>query len=182
MIFNQHNDLEGRHAFLSPSKHSWVNYDMQRLDDVYSNWKAAQLGTELHALAAKLIEMGIRLPKTNKTLNMYVNDAIGFRMTPEVTLYFSDNAYGTADAISFKNGKLKIFDFKSGRTPAAITQLEIYVAYFCLEYTQDPYKIDMELRLYQSNEVLIHHPDPEYILYIEDKVIEFDKRINELNS
>jgi hypothetical protein len=182
VIFNQHKDLDGQHAFLSASKYSWVNYDLQRLDDVYSNWRAAQTGTELHELAAKLIRLGIRLPKTNKTLNMYVNDCIGFRMEPEVTLYFSENAFGTADAISFRKGELKIFDLKSGKVPASIKQVEIYTAYFCLEYNQDPCKIDTELRLYQSDQMFIHHPDPADILYIQDKIIAFDKRINEIKS
>lgn len=182
MIFNRHTNLEGRHAFLSASKHSWVNYDLQRLDDVYSNWKAAQLGTELHELAAKMIRLGVKLPRSNKTLNMYVNDCIGFRMTPEVTLYYSDNAFGTADAIAFRKNQLKIFDLKSGKTPASIKQLAIYAALFCLEYGKDPYKIEIELRLYQSNEVIIENPDPGYIVYIMDKIIEFDRRITELES
>ena len=182
MIFNQHKDLQGQHAFLSASKYAWVNYDLQRLDDVYSNWRAAQIGTEIHEVAAKLIKLGIRLPRNNKTLNMYVNDCIGFRMTPEVTLFYSINAFGTADAISFRKGQLKIFDLKTGKTPASIKQLEIYAALFCLEYNQDPHKIDIELRIYQSNEVLVHHPDPMDIVYIQDKIIDFDRRITELDS
>ena len=182
MIFNEHRNLEGQHAFLSASKYSWVNYDVQKLDDVYSNWKAAQTGTELHILAAKLIDLGIRLPRSDKTLNLYVNDCIGFRMNTEVTLYFSDNAFGTADAVSFKKGSLKIFDLKTGRTPASMKQLEIYAALFCLEYNEDPYKIDIELRIYQSNMVLVHKPEPECISFIQNKIIEFDRRINEIKS
>jgi hypothetical protein len=34
---------------------------------------------------------------------MYVNDAIGYQMTPEQPIYYSENCVGTADAISFKN-------------------------------------------------------------------------------
>ena len=82
----------------------------------------------------------------------------------------------------FRKGELKIFDLKTGKTPASLKQLEIYAALFCLEYAQDPYKIDIELRIYQLDQTIIHRPDPENILYIQDKIIEFDKRINELNS
>lgn len=180
MIFNQHKTLDGQHAFLSASKHSWVNYDEQKLEEVYANWQAAQKGTELHELASKMINLGVKLPKTNKTLNMYVNDGIGFRMDTEVCLFYSENAFGTADTISFKNNTLRIHDLKTGRNPASIKQLEIYAALFCLEYNQDPNTIDIELRIYQADEVLVENPDPEDILYIMDKIITFDKRINEL--
>lgn len=182
MKFNTHNYLEGCHAFLSPSKHTWVNYDDLKLESVYSNWVASQQGTELHELAAKLINLRIKLPKNNKTLNMYVNDGIGFRMSTEVCLFYSFNSFGTADSISFNNAILRIHDFKSGRTPASMQQLRIYAALFCLEYSYNPKDIDIELRLYQSNEVCIEHPEPDDILYIMDKIIMFDKRINEIKE
>lgn len=179
MRFNYHPNLEGAHAFLSPSKYQWVNYDETKLDVVYSNWRASQQGTELHELAAKLIKMGVKLPKINKTLNMYVNDGIGFRMTPEVCLFYSLNAFGTADAIAFKNKLLRIHDLKNGRTPASIKQLEIYAALFCLEYGINPREIEIELRLYQLDEVLVENPAPEDILFIMERIVVFDKRINE---
>lgn len=182
MIFNQHKFLEGQHAFLSPSKYAWVNYDDDKLLDSYYNHQAARRGTELHNLAAQLITLGVKLPKTNKTLNMYVNDAIGFRMEPEVCLYYSENAFGTTDAISFKNDFLRIHDYKSGKTQASIKQLEIYAALFCLEYNQDPNKIESELRLYQFDEVLVHIPEPELLLYIMDKIVNSDRKIRELHS
>ena len=79
MKFNNHK-FDSIHAFLAPSKYAWVAYDEEKLEGVYSNWRLAQLGTELHELAAKLIDLRVKLPKTNKTLNMYVNDGIGYRM------------------------------------------------------------------------------------------------------
>ena len=88
MNFNYHK-LEGMHAFLSPSKYAWVGYDEETLESVYINWKQSQIGTELHELAAKLIKLKVKLPKINKTLNMYVNDAIGFRMDTEICLFYS---------------------------------------------------------------------------------------------
>ena len=182
MKFNYHPNLEGAHAFLSPSKYSWVNYDDQKLEAVYANWQASQQGTELHELAAKLINLGVKLPKTNKTLNMYVNDGIGFRMSTEVCLFYSINAFGTTDAISFKNNFLRIHDLKNGRTPASIKQLYIYAALFCLEYSFNPRDLDIELRLYQLDEVLVENPAPEDILFIMERIIMFDKRINEIKE
>jgi hypothetical protein len=182
MKFNYHPNLEGAHAFLSPSKYSWVNYDDEKLDSVYINWRASQQGTELHELAAKLIKLGVKLPKINKTLNMYVNDGIGFRMSTEVCLFYSLNAFGTADSISFKNKMLRIHDLKNGRTPASIKQLEVYAALFCLEYGFNPRDIDMELRLYQLDEVLVANPTPEDIFFIMERIVVFDKRINELKE
>jgi len=182
MKFNYHPNLENAHAFLSPSKYSWVNYDDGKLDAVYTNWRASQQGTELHELAAKLIKLGVKLPRINKTLNMYVNDGIGFRMDTEVCLFYSFNAFGTADSISFKNKLLRIHDLKNGRTPASIKQLEVYAALFCLEYSFNPRDIDIELRLYQLDEVLVANPIAEDIFFIMERIMKFDKRINELKD
>lgn len=182
MNFNRHFDLIGKHAFLGASKYHWINYDEDKLESAYLNFLSIQRGTELHDIAHRLIEMGIKLPKSKKTLNMFVNDAIGYRMTSEQPLYFSDNCFGTADAISFKDRLLRIHDLKTGSTPASMNQLYIYEALFCLEYGFDPLKIDTELRIYQSDEVLVDSPDPNYILQIMDKIIEFDKKLEILKA
>ncbi len=182
MLFNKHSIPDGQHAFLSASKYHWVNYDEQKLDDVYSKYRAAQRGTDLHDFASRAIKLGQRLPKSTKTLNLYVNDAIGFRMTTEQCLYYSDNCFGTADAICFRDNFLRIHDLKTGSSPASIKQLEIYAALFCLEYREDPNRIDCELRLYQSDEVLVHNPEPEELLYIMQKIKDFDKRITKLRQ
>lgn len=180
MNFNKHSNLEGQHAFLSASKYHWVNYDEEKLSNSYIKFLATQKGTELHDFACRCIKLGVKLPKNKKTLNLYVNDAIGFKMTPEQPLYYSDNCFGTADAICFRQNFLRIHDFKSGVTPASIRQLEIYAALFCLEYRMNPADIGMELRIYQSDEVLVHSPDPNHIRYIMDKIIMFDKQIDKL--
>jgi adenine-specific DNA methylase len=146
----------------------------------FTKFQATQRGTELHELAAKLIRLGIKLPKSNKTFNLYVNDAIGFKMTPEQPLYYSENCFGTADAIDFRKNFLRIHDLKSGETPASIKQLMVYEALFCLEYGFKPNDIESELRLYQSDEVLVHTPEPIEILHIMDKIVMFDKRIEQL--
>lgn len=182
MNFNKHLNLEGQHAFLGASKYHWVNYDEAKVIEAYSKFMAAQKGTELHEFAAQCIRLGQKLPKSKKTLNMYVNDAIGFKMTPEQPLFYSENCFGTADAISFRNKMLRIHDFKSGVIPARMEQLEIYAALFCLEYKVNPADIDIELRIYQSDQILYHNPTAEDITTIMDKIITFDKLINKIKS
>ncbi|HBE45070.1 MAG TPA: hypothetical protein DDW17_06400 [Deltaproteobacteria bacterium] len=182
MNFNKHLNLEGQHAFLGASKYHWVNYDEVKVAEVYSKYLATQKGTILHEFAAQCIRLGQKLPKSQKTLNMYVNDAIGFKMTPEQVLYYSDNCFGTADAIAFRNNLLRIHDFKSGVTPANMKQLEIYAALFCLEYKVKPPDIDIELRLYQSDEILYHKPTAEELIPIIDKIITFDKIITKIRA
>ena len=182
MNFNAHLNLEGQHAFLSASKYHWINYDEEKLVNAYRKWQAVQMGTRLHAWACECILLGQKLPRSNKTINMYVNDAIGYKMTPEQPLYFSENCFGTADAISFKKNLLRIHDLKTGETPGSIHQLEVYASLFCLEYGYNPNDIDMELRIYQSDQVLIHKPEPEDILPIIDKIVIFDKQIDKIKG
>lgn len=180
MIFKNHSELLGLHAFLSASKYHWINYDYDKLEETFFKSQAAQRGTELHDLANRLIKMGIKLPKTKQTLNMYVNDAIGFKMQTEQVLFYSVNCFGTADAVSFKKNQLRIHDYKSGVTPASMTQLEVYAALFCLEYKYNPNDIDIELRMYQNDEVEIVYPLKENILYIMNKIVDFDNYIEKL--
>ena len=182
MNFNPHSNLVGQHAFLSASKYHWINYDEEKLLTAYKKYEAAQMGTRLHSLACELISLGIKLPRSKKTLNLYVNDAIGFKMTPEQPLYYSENCFGTTDTIAFRNDFLRIHDLKTGETPASMSQLEIYTAIFCLEYGIKPNDIGKELRIYQSDEVLIHEPENERIFMIMDKIIFFDKCISRLKT
>ena len=144
MLFNTHSNLAGQHAFLSASKYHWINYDDEKLDRVYVAALAAQKGTELHALAHELIRLGVKLPGNKKALNRYVNDAIGYRMRSEQILWYSDNAFGTADAVSFRRNLLRIHDLKTGVTPTSHHQLEVYAALFCLEYRFKPFDIEIE--------------------------------------
>ena len=182
MIWNTHLALEGQHAFLGASQYHWLNYSDDKLRDRYSNWKATERGTRLHALAAEMIFLKIQAKGTKQTFNMYVNDAIGFDMTPEQVLYFSENCFGTADAISFKKDFLRIHDLKTGVTPAKMEQLEIYAALFCLEYDVKPSEIGMELRIYQNDEKMIFTPTSDDIFPIMEKIIHADKIITELKG
>ena len=103
-------------------------------------------------------------------------------MTPEQVLFYSDNCFGTADSISFRNGMLRIHDLKTGTIPAHMEQLLIYAALFCLEYKVKPAEIDMELRIYQSDNILYSNPTTDEIVPIIDKIITFDKIINKIRS
>jgi hypothetical protein len=115
---------------------------------------------------------------------MFVNDAIGYRMESEQILYYSDNCFGTADAISYreKTKKLRIHDLKTGITPASMKQLYIYTALFCLEYAMDPHQMEIELRIYQFDDVEIDVPETTDILHTMQKIREFDQILNDLKS
>lgn len=182
MIWNDHSDLVGKHAFLSASKYHWLNYDEEKLQTTYSNHLAVERGTELHEFADYMIQIGIkygiRLKESNSTISRYVNDAIGFKMLTEQPLCYSDNAFGTADAICFRDDFLRIHDLKTGVKPANIAQLHIYTALFCLEYKIKPKDIGCELRIYQNGEVLVNNPTVDEIVPIMDKIIFADKVIN----
>lgn len=182
MNWNDHFRFEGKHAFLGASKYHWINYDADKLTEVYNRNAAVQRGTELHEFAAHCIRLGQKLPKSNKTLNMYVNDAVGFKMTPEQILYYSDNCFGTVDAISFRDGYLRIHDLKTGAHPGHMEQLLIYCALFCLEYKFKPIDISAELRIYQNNEIIAFEPAVDDILPIMDKIQTFDKILENLKA
>ena len=175
MRFNQHVNLEGLHAPFSPSQSSWLRYSDTKALEVYANKKAAEMGTILHSWAKTTIDLGIRQPRSKKTIYAYVNDAIGFKMSTEVVLFYSERFFGTADAISFRNNTLRIHDLKTGKTPVHMEQLMIYAALFCLEYKVKPSDIDIELRIYQNDEVLYHNPTAEEIVPIMDKIIHLNK-------
>lgn len=182
MQFNKHDCLAGKHAFLGASKYHWLNYDDERMSEYYVRTQAIQRGTELHDFAARCIALGQKLKGSKKTLNMYVNDAIGYKMSPEQVLYYSDNCFGTADAICFRNGLLRIHDLKTGAMPAHIEQLLIYAGLFCLEYMVKPSTIDMELRIYQSDEIIFHKPEAEEVESVMDKIVHFDSLLNSLKA
>lgn len=182
MNFEKHLNLEGLHAPFSPSQSSWLRYDDEKALEVYANRKASEIGTKLHQWAKDTIDLGIKQPRSKKTLYAYVNDAIGFKMSTEVVLFYSRRFFGTADSISFRNGVLRIHDLKTGKIPAHMEQLEIYAALFCLEYKVKPGDIEMELRIYQNDEILYHNPTAEDILPIMDKIIHLNKLLEKMDN
>ena len=178
MKFNNHYTLQGLHATFSASQSSWLRYDDEKAIEVYANRKAAELGSKLHAWAKDTIDLGIKQPRTKKTLYAYVNDAIGFKMDTEVVLFYSERFFGTADAICFRNNTLRIHDLKTGKGGKIenhMEQLMIYAALFCLEYKVKPGEIKMELRVYKNDDILVHNPTAEDIVPIMDRIIHLDK-------
>ncbi len=206
MNFIKHSELQGKHALLAPSQPYWLEYNEDKLYQKYLSNHAQAMGTALHELAEQLIKHGLKLKKTDKTVVLlhllesgipraaieldriynnfmtYVNDAIGFRLTPEQPLVYSEYCFGTADAISFKNNFLRIHDYKSGTTPAKMEQLMIYAALFCLEYKYKPGEIEMELRIYQNDEIICHNPEADEIAPIMDTIIHHDRVLADLNE
>ena len=182
MNFNTHFALAGKHSFLSPSNSSWINYTEQKLDARYFSAKQAARGTALHELAHQAIRLGVKLSNADKTLAAYVRDGIGYRMEVEQALYYSDNCFGHADTLSFRNKTLRIHDLKTGLGRTTEMQLKIYAALFCLEYFVSPFDIAISLRIYQSGEIREYIPDPDEIFHIMDLIITFDKRIEYLKG
>lgn len=187
MLFNRHLDYAGQHALLSASRHHWINYTDQKIEAFVVSNLAARRGTELHEFASMAIRLGQKMPKNNQTINAYVNDCIGYRMQPEVILFYSPNCFGTADAIGFRNNKLRISDLKTGITPTSFNQLYVYAALFCLEYDMKPMQIQTEFRIYQNDEIkylptVDGLADPDFITHVMSRIVYFDRRINEIRA
>lgn len=179
MRFNKHLNLQGEHAFLSPSSYHWINYTPNRLAERWTTARAAAFGVANHLYAQEEINAG-RLSDHRGTLGMYINDSIRHRMTTEQILFYSENCFGTADAIAFRYKTLRIFDLKTGVVKGSVHQLEVYAAIFCLEYNISPYDIKIELRIYQDEEVAVFDADPDDIMFIMEKIQDFDSQINHL--
>lgn len=189
MHFNNHSDLSGKHAYMSASSNSWLNYSPAKFKEVYLNSLAKQEGTELHALASENIKHRIKVsPHVKHAFYQFVNDAIGFRMDSEQVLYYSPYCFGTADAISFTqqdNGRmlLRIHDLKTGKGPVKhFNQLDVYAALFCLEYQVNPEEIDIVQRLYQFSTYTENVPDPLEIQGIMNKIVQMDEVLLKLTE
>jgi hypothetical protein len=181
--FRKHSHLEGQHAFLSPSTYHWINYDAEKLAFRYKTLRAALEGMEHHRYAAIAIEEREFQDDETTTVGLYINQCIQFRMSTEVVLYYSPNAFGTVDAIAYRHRRLRISDLKTGVTRTSEHQLEIYAAFFCLEYEIDPFTMrDIELRIYQDGRCRDYTGDPVTIKAIMDKIVQFDKILNELRE
>ncbi len=206
MIFEKHMELRGKHASLSPSQPYWLKYSEEQIYQKYVSSYAQSMGTSLHELAETLIANNLKLKKGDKltvlshllndgiprnVIDMdriygnfmnYVNDAVGFKLTPEQILYYSPYCFGTADAISFRNNFLRIHDYKSGTLPAKMEQLLVYAALFCLEYKIKPGEIEIELRIYQNDEIVYDQPTAEDILPVMDCIIQNSRILERINE
>lgn len=186
--FRRHIELEGRHATFSASKYAWLRYDDEKIIATFDKAMNAALGTRLHNVAAELIELGLKQQASKKTFNMYVNDAISYRMSPEVVLAYSVNIFGTVDAIYFGPAPkkpefegfkyiLRIHDLKNGETPAKMDQLLIYAAIFLLEYKMKVSDIYIELRIYQNDDIEYYVPGIEEMVDIMSHIQHVDEII-----
>lgn len=186
MRWNNHWSVENKHAFLGASKYHWIRYDLDKMKRIWENKFKSEEGTRKHNLAAFCIRERVRLDGDG-TLALYVNDAIGFRMTPEQVLYFNDDCFGTADAISFRNGILRVHDLKTGVHPGSFDQILIYFALFCLEYGKagealNPYDIEMIGRIYQSDDYVEYIAEPAEVQQIMDTIRTFTKEITAMKE
>ena len=178
---NSRKFLKDNHAIFGASNYHWINYNPEKMIETFINNQAKQKGTEMHAIACSLIKNKIVLPDNQFTFNMYVNDAIFYELRPEEQLYYSDWFYGTADAIGLKDGILRVHDLKTGVTKASLHQLEVYVAFWCLEYGVLPNDLkDIEIRIYQNNDIIVGHPGNEKIVPIMDKIVSVNKILEKL--
>lgn len=211
MRFNDHSNLEGGHAIFPASSWRWINDDPEGLVKRLRGHYMKDIGTILHDFAERHIKHGYKLNKYLKkeailelvdkgipavvidsidfdtmfdNLMNYVNDCIGFKMIPEVVLYYNRYFFGTADAIRYSEEDrfLRIFDCKTGVTPAHIEQLMIYAALFCLEYKVKPSSITIELRIYQNNEIIEHVPSAEEIVAIMERIVENTKFLRSIKE
>lgn len=168
-----------RHAIFGGSNYHWINYTPERMLEVYENSQAAERGTELHAYAQKAIELGIKQSRSKKTLNLYINDAIQFKMNPEVEVYYSPFFFGTADALSFDPFArvLRIHDLKTGTTPAHMEQLGVYAAFFYLQHSFNPNDYTTILRIYQNDDIAELIPDSQMIIDIMNTAVSFNEML-----
>ena len=213
MIFNEHSNLRNKHALFSPSSYSWMNYNDEDAIRKYVSSYATSVGTILHSFCEDCIRFDTKLGRFDKkhillalmrggiptnvidrlpiddifeNLVPYVNDGIGFRMTPEVALYYSDNCYGHADSLSYDEREkfLRIHDLKTGATPAKIDQLIAYDALFRLEYCPllrvRPEEITSELRIYQNGEIVYCTPKADDIIVVMEQIKTLDKTVTYL--
>lgn len=211
MVYERLSELEGMHAFMSPSQFHWINYTKDKLVERYLNAQATERGTRLHEFAKEAIELNQRLAGAHNTLTMFVNDAIGYKMEPELPLFYSWNCFGTADALVYRKNFLRIHDLKTGKTDAHFEQLRIYAALFCLHYQQLVKKLrreglddgdiarrldvsqrelhfnpeqmsGIELRIYQLGEVRVEEADPAEIRRLMDIIVSFDEVIRNMKT
>lgn len=201
MQWHDHSEIEGLHAFLSPSKKTWISYDFEKLEAAYANSWATTIGTVLHAFAEKRILRKKRITNKSKesvedfmyengipeklidieqyfeNLAAFVNDAIGFRMRPEQGLKISDDCFGHADAISYDERKkiLRISDYKSGKTEPSMDQLLIYAALFFVEYSKELgirlSDLKVELRIYYQGQIIYYEPEEDVMAHMVDVVL-----------
>lgn len=141
------------------------------------------MGTRLHEFASEAINLRIKLIEDGTTISLFVNDAIDYKMRSEQPVWYSDRFFGTADAISYRRGVLRIFDLKTGKNEAHMDQLKVYAAEFCLEYKIRPKDIkQIELRIYQFDQVKIEEASSEEIQKIMSNIVCKDRLAKQIDA
>ena len=206
MNWNRHSNLDGSHAFLSASKYTWLTKTNDEIIQAYTNSYAQAIGTMVHSYALDSIKFREKIRKSDakgikfdlmrrgipefaidirsffQTLMNYVNDSIDYQMDPEILLYYSDLCYGTADAIQVCGDILRIHDLKTGATPAKMDQLMVYTALFFHEYAYKPERMRTELRIYQSDDIVVFEPEASEIREVMNAIVEKDRVLQKLKE
>ena len=197
MIWNNHKELEGKHAWMGASNYHWTSYDDVTFEARYYSQFSTAIGTAIHELAHDCIVSKTKLNKHDvhlidmtlykayipryaydpcailDNLIPFVNDAIGFHMSSEIILYYNAYCFGTCDAIGYyeRDKILRIHDYKNGINQASMKQLYIYAALFCLEYNVNPRSLNLiECRIYQNLDIEIDRPTGDVIQEYIDKI------------
>ena len=173
------------HSFASGNIKAYESYDEENLDDVRKGFRNYVRGRypldqdKTASLACMFLDNMRYVPEESwLSVAQFINDGCQYKMNSEQPLWYSDNAFGTTDAISFYRNKLRIHDLKTGDTPAKLMQLNIYAALFCLEYHKQPDQIKIELAIYQFGNVTKESPDPKDIRDLMDLIVEDDRVLN----
>ena len=180
-------------AELGTEMHEWASIQINLGNKVSSNkevekglkshiWEKYKFGDALTYRQVLLKSVGYLPSDVFPTVKAFVNDAVGYRMGSEVKLEYSDYIFGTADAIKCMDNLLRIFDLKTGTSPAKMEQLYIYAALYCLQTKTQPGTIDIETRIYQADDVFIDTPCAEDIESIMDQIIRVDSVVGRLEG
>lgn len=172
-----------------------VKYLMASIENyIYTKYTFLSSNLKISDYGMTLIKNVRLLPRdVYETVRHYINDGIGYKMTTEQPLVYSDNLFGTADTISFKNNVLRIHDLKTGATQVHMEQLATYAALFCLEYGPKynfkPGDLEYELRIYQWNGdendpqyAIIDKPTAMDIVPIIDRIVQIEKIANKFDK
>lgn len=182
---------------LSKKNRYWIPperyYELKHFCLQYPDWKREYLAVDP---MAHEFEQGEKLSATNRvedrtalcaerkiecSQNMVLIEECCEKADPDLARYIF-KAVTSNLGYTYLKSRLDIHDLKTGKVPAHIEQLMIYAALFCLEYGIKPSDIDTELRIYQSDDILVEKPDPNDILAITKKIIEADKVIEQVKE
>ena len=77
---------------------------------------------------------------------------------------------------------LRVHDLKTGTRAAHMEQLLVYAALYCLEYRVKPRDIEIELRIYQNDEVVFDRPTAADIAPVMDGIVTRNKLLSRIRE